>query len=157
MGIEKAFTFIELLMTLLILAIVAAIATPAFQRYAINSNLKTALRDIASDIALLKERAISENRMYRIPLDIANNRYTLQQCNTLGSPCSAWSALQVKNLTQFAGDIRFDPEATTVTSYFFQPRGMVTNGTIVLRNSRGSTASITINVMGRLNAQLNLQ
>jgi len=157
MSNQKGITFVELLITLTILAIVAAIAIPTFQRYAINGNLKAAARDITSDIGLLKERAIAENRMYRIALSIGSNNYTLQQCNVLGSPCTAWTTIQVKNLSGYASDISFDSGATTVTDYFFWPRGTATDGTIVLRNSRGSTSTITINVMGRQNVQFNLQ
>lgn len=157
MNNQKGFTLIELVITLVLLAIAATIAIPAFQRYGINGNLKTAARDIGSDIGLLKERAIAENRMYRITLDTAGNIYTLQQCNALGSPCGGWTAIQVKNLIGYAADINFDPGGTTVTDFFFQPRGMVTNGTIVLRNSRTSTATLTINPAGRQNVQFNLQ
>jgi prepilin-type N-terminal cleavage/methylation domain-containing protein len=157
MGTRKAFTVVELVITLAILGIVAAIAIPAFQRYAINGNLKAAARDITSDVALLTERAVAENRMYRITLDVGSNSYTLRQCNALGSPCPSWAPMQVKNFMGSESDISFDPGATPVTDYFFQARGTVTNGSLVLRNSRGSTATITINVTGRQNVQFNLQ
>ncbi|MEA1935901.1 MAG: prepilin-type N-terminal cleavage/methylation domain-containing protein, partial [Thermodesulfobacteriota bacterium] len=58
---EKGFTLVELMITVALIAIMALIAVPAFQRHAINANLKSATRDIASDFLLLKERAISEN------------------------------------------------------------------------------------------------
>lgn len=157
MGTRKAFTLVELVTTLAILGILAAIAIPTFQRYAINGNLKAATRDVASDIALLTERAVAENRMYRITLDVGSNSYTLRQCNALGSSCTSWTSMQVKNFMGNASDISFDSGATPVTDYFFQPRGIATNGTIVLRNSRSSTATLTINPAGRQNVQFNLQ
>lgn len=157
MSNKKGFTLIELVITMVLLAIVATISFPIFQRFAINNNLKTAARDIASDIGLFKERAIAENRMFRITLNTGGNSYTLQQCNGVGSPCGGWTSIQVKNLMGYAADINFDPGATTETDYFFQPRGMVTTGTIVLTNGRGSTGTLTINVTGRQNVQFNLQ
>lgn len=151
------FTLVELMITIAIMAIAAGIAYPMLQRYAINGNLKTATRDISSDFARLKESAMAEMRMYQMQINTGSNTVTLQQCNAQGSPCAGWTATQVKNLSGYANDIVFDAGATTVTNYFFQTRGTVTSGTIRLRNSRNSTATITINFTGRTNVQFNMQ
>jgi hypothetical protein len=58
---------------------------------------------------------------------------------------------KVEDLANIANDITFDSGNTN--DYFFQTRGPVTNGTIVLRNSRNSTGTITINITGRTNVQ----
>jgi prepilin-type N-terminal cleavage/methylation domain-containing protein len=151
------YTIIELLITMVLIAIVALIAVPSFQRIAVNNNLKTAARDMASDFALYKERAIAENCMYRIVLNVGGGTYDIQQCGATGSVCGGYNSIQVKNLIQYANDISFGAGGTTVTSYFFQTRGTVTNGTIVLRNGRNSAGTITINITGRTNVQFNLQ
>ncbi|MBI5968032.1 MAG: prepilin-type N-terminal cleavage/methylation domain-containing protein [Deltaproteobacteria bacterium] len=157
MGTQKGFTLIELVITMAIISVVAAMAAPAFQRYAINGYLKTAARDIASHIALLKGRAAAENRIYRMELNVENGQYTLKQCNSLGVPCEGWSDIEVKDLRNYSGDIAFDAEGTIVTDYRFRPRGTVTSGAMVLRNSRGSIASVTINMTGRANVQFAFQ
>jgi prepilin-type N-terminal cleavage/methylation domain-containing protein len=154
MSNQKAFTLVELMVVVALVVIVMALATPSFQRFAINGNLKGAVRDIASDVALLRERALAENRMYRISLNISGGSYTLQQCNAPGSPCASWTPIQIKNFMGFSSDINFDSGSTTVTD--FQPRGIVTGGTIALRNARGSTGTITISASGRQNVQFNL-
>jgi prepilin-type N-terminal cleavage/methylation domain-containing protein len=156
MSNQKAFTLVELMVVVALVVTVMAIATPSFQRFAINGNLKGAARDIASDVALLRERALAENRLYRISLNVAGGSYTLQQCNAPGSPCAAWTPIQIKNFMGFASDINFDSGSTTVTDYSFQPRGIVTSGTIALRNGRGSMGTITISASGRQNVQFNL-
>ena len=100
---------------------------------------------------------MAENRMYRIPLNIAGNSYTLRECNNTGSVCGGYTTTLTKNLTSVATDITFNAGGTNPVDFFIQPRGVVTNGTIVLRNSRGSTATINVNATGRANVQYNLQ
>ncbi len=151
------FTLIETIIVLALLAIVAAIALPSFQRLVVNSPLKTAARDLMAEIALQKERAIAESRQYRIVLDVYNSSYDIQQCQNTGSLCNSWNSIQVKNLNRYANDISFDSGSTTETNYTFQTRGTVSMGTIVLRNNRNSTATIQINIAGRTNVQFNLQ
>jgi len=151
------FTLVELMITVAIMAIAAGIAYPMLQRYAINENLKTATRDISSDFARLKESAMAEMRMYQMQINTGNNTVTLQQCDAQGSPCAGlWTPTQVKNLSGYANDIVFDA-STAPTNYTFQTRGTVNMGTIVLRNSRNSTATIRINITGRTNVQFNMQ
>jgi len=153
---NRGYTLMELLITMVLIAIVGLIAVPSFQRIAINSNLKTAVRDMAADFALYKERAVAESRMYRIVLNTGGGTYDIQQCGATGSVCGGYNSIQVKNLSQYASDIIFG-SGTTATSYTFQPRGTVSWGTIVVRNSRNSTGTIAINATGRTNVQFNLQ
>ena len=154
---QGGFTIPEIMIVLSLLSIVALIALPSIHHMAVNGHLKSAARDLASDVALLKERALAENRMYRISLDLAGGVYTLQQCDVPGSPFASWTEIQSKNFTGFAGNIDFDSGITTVMDYSFQPRGIVTVGTIALRNGRGSTAAITISASGRQYVQFNLR
>jgi Tfp pilus assembly protein FimT len=152
---DRGFTLTELVIILCLLTIVGLIAIPSYQRMAINGNLKSAARDLASDFYNLRQASMAENRMYRIPLDIASSNYTLQQCNNTGSACGGYTNILAKNLTSVAADISFDAGTTTVVDFFIQPRGVVTSGRIVLRNSRGSTATINVTATGRANVQFN--
>jgi prepilin-type N-terminal cleavage/methylation domain-containing protein len=155
-------TLIEILIAIAILAIVAGIAYPSFQRLAINNYLKTAARDIASDFAQLKERSLSGdatlggNRMHRLAINMGANAYQLQQCNNVGVPCGGWSTMQVKSLANYSADIIFDAGTNTL-NYDFQPRGTASPGTIALRNGLGSTAEIRINITGKPRVLFNLQ
>lgn len=152
---SRGFTLIEVIIVLVLLAIVAAIALPTFQRLVVNSPLKTAARDLMAEIALQKERAIAESRQYRIVLDLNNSSYDIQQCQNTGSTCGNWNSIQVKNLNRYANDIAF--QSASQTNLVFQTRGTVSMGTIVLTNSRNSTATIRINIAGRTNVEFNLQ
>ena len=162
-GMSAGLTLLEILIVIAIMAVVAAMAYPSFQRLAINNNLKTAARDLASDFAQMKGSAISGDaalggsRMYRISLNVGGNSYQLQRCNNIGSPCGGWETIQTKNLANYSNDIVFGGETNTV-NYNFQPRGTITpGGTIHLVNSLGSEARLTTLITGRTNVQFNLQ
>jgi len=155
---QKGFTLLEAVIVIALIIIVAAIAAPQFQKMAVNGNLKAAARDIMGDFSYMRERALSGDAtlgsmMYRISLNPTVQSYQLQQCTNPGSPCLGWSAIQVKNFTAFGNDIGFDASQTNPTDYYFQTRGTITNGTIVLQNNRGSTATITVLTAGRIYVQ----
>lgn len=155
---QKGYSLVEALVVIAIIGIVAAIAIPQLQRYATNNNLKSAARDIMGDFFIYKERAISENRMYRINFNVAANNYTIEQCSTAGSLCAAYTVIQAKSPTTFGNDIRIIDAAFGVNSTInFQTRGTTEAGNVVLTNSRGSTATITTNITGRAGVQFNLQ
>jgi prepilin-type N-terminal cleavage/methylation domain-containing protein len=161
---SRGLTLVEILITIAILAIVAGIAYPSFQRLAINNYLKTAARDFAADFAQMKERtlagdaALGGSRMHRISLNVGTNSYLLQQCNNVGSACTAgWTTIQVKNLADISDDIVFGGETNTL-NYDFQTRGTVNPaGTVHLVNALGSQARIFTNLTGRSRVQITLQ
>jgi type IV fimbrial biogenesis protein FimT len=141
----KGFTILELMVTLGILAVVLTIAIPDFHRISSNGNLKTAARDLVADFNALRARAMAENTQYVL---------TFNGDNTYMSP----GLPNVKSPASIAKDITFAPPnfggGTTVT---FSTRGTLTAGSVVLRNSRGSTAQITCNLAGRTYVQFNMQ
>lgn len=153
---RKGFTLIELLITIAISIIIAAIAIPSYFGYSLNTNLKSAARNIQADILSLKERAISESTMYRITFDTSGNTYTIEKGTETGAP---YTPIEVKTLTSFGGDVGifnavFGGGIPTIT---FEGRGIATTGKVVLTNSRGSTATIAASVSGRTYVQVNNQ
>ena len=147
-GIIRAwgFTLMEMIIALALLGILLAIAIPSLQSYAVNENLRTAVRDFMSDFAMAKERAISENTNYTISFSQGGNQYIITStsgANTQIKPFSAYGASIQSSI----------PAGVT-----FQTRGTVdpptdTNGGLTLINPRGSTAVITWNAAGRAYAQ----
>jgi prepilin-type N-terminal cleavage/methylation domain-containing protein len=142
---QRGFSLVELIIAIALIGILALVAAPFFQQHIVNSNLKTAIRDIAADFAYLKEKAISEGIQYRITIDTGTKSYTIQSGTASGSP---WTTIRTKYVTFFGKDIYFTAN-TTLTSAVFQTRGTVTNGTVELANSRGSTVRMTVNITGR--------
>lgn len=148
---EKGFTLVELLITVALIVVMVLIAVPALQRHAINANLKSAARDIASDFMLLKERAISENTEYQIDFDAANDNYEIKRWDTGTSAFVSLSPSQVKSVKNFGQDIDITSAVFGAgDKATFQVRGTVTPlGTVQMINSRNSTATITVNITGR--------
>lgn len=167
----RGFTLLEVLIILAIMAILMTIAFPLLQRFYINGNLRSAARDLIGDFNNQKQKAMSGDpksgnlitegtRIHRILVDMGANRYTLQRCKKTDNTCDDWDDIQVKNLNAYGSDVAFDAGSTKTTAFDFQPRGTVTflnEGTIGLRNNRGSTAQITASISGRTFVEFSMQ
>ena len=152
----KGFTLVEILVAIVLVTIIALIAVPSYFGYSLNTNLKTAARNIQADFLDLKERAIAESTMYRITFDQSGNSYTIEKGTESGGP---YTPIEVKTLSAFGGDVGIFNAVFGggIPSITFEGRGIATTGKVVLTNSRGSTATIAASVSGRTYVQVNNQ
>ena len=141
---KKGFTIVEMLIVIVVLGTIAAVASSNWNKYTVNANLRSAARDVASDFFVTREKAVSENANYRVTFDVGANNYVITNLVT--------GVLQTKTPTSFGADIVLQ-SVNFGGSVDFQTRGTVSNGNLVLRNSRGSTATITVNITGRTYVQ----
>lgn len=58
---ERGFTLIELMIVVAILAILMAVALPAYQNYTIRAQVTSGLADITSGRALFESRVVADN------------------------------------------------------------------------------------------------
>ena len=161
---RSGFTLVELMIVIFLLAFISAIGGLALQNYTLNRNLRTAARDIASDFAIYKERAISDSTIYQIVFDVtAPGSYTIQSVVNPGpvvtnlttkSPASFGSGITIVSVT-FGGaspTVVFNPRGTVSS-----PVGQLLDGDgVVMQNSRGSQATITVNLTGRTYVTFNI-
>jgi prepilin-type N-terminal cleavage/methylation domain-containing protein len=147
--IPTGFSLIELMIVIALISIVSAIAVPMWQRYAANTNLKTAAREVMADLSNAKQQAVEENLdVYRLTFNVAGNNYALSRTDT---GVTLWT----KSLASFGNGILIDSVTFSGSEVRFQKRGTVSNGRLILRNGLGSTATITVNITGRTYVEFN--
>jgi prepilin-type N-terminal cleavage/methylation domain-containing protein len=147
---NRGFSLIELIIAMALVAIVAAIAVPQLQRYSTNADLKTAAREMSGDFSAAKQMAVANNLDYRIAIDVAGNSYTLLRADTA-------AVVWTKSPASYGPGASIDSTTFGGAAINFQRRGTASNGRIILRNARGSTATITTNITGRTYVQYAMQ
>ena len=151
---DPGFSLVELTIVLGVLGILGAMSIFGWQRYVLNTHLRTVARGIAADIFATREKAVSENFPYTITFDTTANTYTIS-----GNAQSGTSP-QIKSPLSFGPEVGAGIQISEVTGgavMTFQARGTMTNKTITLVNGRGSSASITTNMAGRTHVQFAMQ
>ena len=82
---EEGITFTEIIFTVAIMAVLAAVAVPSLQKWLPNIRLKGAARELYSNMQKAKMLAVKTNRKTAITFDPANNRYQL--CDNWNGAC----------------------------------------------------------------------
>ena len=151
------FSMVELLITLVLLGIATAIAVPSFRGWVDNSNLKAAARTLSSDIAYLREAAMSSGRSHTIAFDIAQNRYTLRwDSNGAGTYADVPNYPALRPMSDHGGGIQIT--SVSQTPITIRSGGSINPfGTVVITNSRGSTATISTLITGRSHVTYSMQ
>ena len=149
--IPTGFSLIELMIVIALISIVSAIAVPMWQRYAANTNLKTAAREVMADLSNAKQQAVEENLdVYRLTFNVAGNNYALSRTDT---GVTLWT----KSLASFGNGINIVNVSFSGGVVSFHKRGTVSNGHLILRNGLGLYAVITVNITGRTYVQFAMQ
>jgi prepilin-type N-terminal cleavage/methylation domain-containing protein len=146
---RRGFSLIEMMVVIAIVGVLLSVAIPSWTRYRQNADLKTAARGIAGDFFNMKQRAVGEAVRYRITFDEDNNRYQMINTST--------HATTTRNLSEFGAGITITDVAFGGDTIDFYPRGTAEAGHIDLQNSRGSTATITVNITGRTHVAFNME
>ena len=149
---NKGFTLIELMIVIAIIGILSSVSMYGWLGYQNNVNLKTAAREVMADIASCRQLAVSGNCDYLIQFTDGSPNYTITAPTCIPPPPA-----KTKRLTSFGSGL-----TTTTTTFGTAPvsfisRGTSSFGTINLKNSKNSTATITINITGRTYVSFTMQ
>jgi type II secretion system protein H len=151
----KGFTLVELMIVIAIIGIMASVASFSWQRYVNNTNLRTAARELASDIANAKQRAVAEGVNYRITITTGTpGNYTIEQRNAANT---ASTVIATKIPTANGAGLNITSTNHGGNIIYFYPRGTTSWGDVILQNSRGSSATITSNSTGKAYVTFSMQ
>ena len=137
---QKGVTLLELIIVMVIIAIGATLMAPSIGSWVPIYRLKSATRDIASTMRIAQMKAISNNILYRVTFETANNKYFLENSQDLGTTWTKEGEDQtlpngVQFNTTFAGNIAI-----------FRSDSTITGGNVNLVNTKGQK---TIRLAGR--------
>jgi type IV fimbrial biogenesis protein FimT len=135
---RKGFTLIEMMVTIGIMAIVLAIAVPAFSAWRQSTALQYATQTLMAHIKQARLMAVSGNRTVRV--FFATDGYTVD---------SGGANEQQYPLNRYADALVFSDVSFSGNKLTFRSSGLANFGHVILQNGNGSTRKITVNIMGR--------
>jgi prepilin-type N-terminal cleavage/methylation domain-containing protein len=154
---DNGFTLIELMITIAIFAITAAIAIPNMIAWKSGANLRGSVNNLRADLNMAKMLAVRESAL--VVVNFFGDRYEIFVDNGAGANTGNWTwdgdENRVRNRDLEPG-VSIDLASTTFAGYRtrFNARGLPDQwGTVVLVGSGGEQNQIGLNRMGRVDLQ----
>ena len=136
---HKGFTIIELVVTLAIIAILAAIAAPSFREYLATQRLKGAITELSTDLQFARSESVQKNAA--ITATFAAGGYTIAQGGTTVKTVTLGNGNSIAGGTGMVAT--YDPVRATA---------VLTNGPSITLANSGTTGTLraTVNTTGRV-------
>lgn len=142
---DKGLTQIEILVTITIMGILVAIATPGYHSLMERNRLSGAARQVASDLVAARMEAVKMNRRVQVFFSSGNQYRICDDENRDGTVDLG----EGRDTTRSIHDTYFDVTFSAGGNPIFRPNGTATPTTITLTNGAGSVA-VTISLAGRV-------
>jgi prepilin-type N-terminal cleavage/methylation domain-containing protein len=147
---DRAMTLIELMVVLSIIAIMLGVSAPTFFNYQHTLKLRTAARELASDIRYARQVAVSKNTTQQLCFDGTNtNMYTIYSNNA----CSG-TVVKTVNIAQAFTGVTKSGGATLVFSSLGTVSPANTAFTLTRSDIANFSATKTITVSGAGNVTI---
>lgn len=141
---RDGFTLIEIIVTMTLIAILSAIAIPNWNTLLPNYALKSAGRQVQSELHKLKSRAVSENASFHLVFSTTTS-YIIEKKPSGGSYTATGESRTLPDGITLAG--------TSDTTLGFTSRGISidsTDKTVKLCNIKSSGKNIVLTEIGRI-------
>lgn len=156
---DGGFTLAEMMVVLAILAILLGFVSLNAASFLAPFRLSSAARQVATDLQLVRMKAIAQNRRFRALFSAGGTTYQVERDNGSGTwqphalygHGTAASAAQPIPLPQ---EVQIDSATTAGGVVIFQPRGNAGGITISLNHpALSTTKSVVVNLAGRVKIQ----
>jgi len=134
---KKGVTLIELIVVFVIIAIGAALTIPNMGSWIQSYRLRSATRDITSNLRVAQMRAVSNNLNYQVSFDVGARTYILRR-NSGGLWVDEGTAQTLPT------GIRINDPAPTNNPLTFSPNSSSNGGTVTLKNTKNDERKISV-------------
>ncbi len=152
---QTGFTLMELMITLVVMAILAAIALPSFQSIIENRRLAGAADNLFSDLQFARSEAIKQNQTVQFQFNTGNWCYGIDD-DGANCDCTNPASCTVNTAQKVVSGSTYKNVALSVTGFtgttinFDSRRGIPSdNGTFTL-TINGKTKSINLSAIGKV-------
>ena len=132
---DSGFTLIEMMMVIAIVAIMSAVAIPAFMSMLPGMRLNGAARQVMTDLMAARMDAVKQNNEFRVFFNSpGTNQYQILDDDDNDGTADTGEAITTKNIQDNYSDVTF----SSTNNPIFTPRGTATSlPTITLQNPSG--------------------
>lgn len=137
---QSGLTLIELLIVIFIVGILVLIGSPAFKNFQPGLQLRSAARDLISDLRYVQQLAITEQLEYCLQIFPSEKKYQMFQCGQS-------EILEEKSFPEKIEQVTVS--GLTDNEVRYNPYGAVAEGgSIILENSKGETKTVLVKISG---------